>query len=254
MASNIDATKPEQGKEATTSSVRDNFSAAKTEIEALQTQVGSDSLPTHIADTTTHCATGAVVGTTNTQTLTNKTLTSPAFSGTIADLGTVTTADINGGTIDNTTIGGSAAGAGTFTTLTGTTIAGGMIATQAEQETGTATDHIVVPGRQHFHPSAAKAWGSVTYSAGTPTLQDSFNVSGITDLDTGRLSVSWDTDFSSANYSVVAYVEAAGGATPLVTFTESGAQSAGSVILRVANMSSTATDPARINFVAFGDQ
>ena len=100
MASNIDATKPTAGN-ATTSSVRDNFSAAKTEIEALQTQVGSDSLPTHIADTAAHGATGAVVGTTNTQTLTNKTLTSP---------------DINGGTIDDAVIGGASAAAGTFTT------------------------------------------------------------------------------------------------------------------------------------------
>jgi hypothetical protein len=35
MASSIDITKPEAGA-ATTQSVRDNFSAAKTEIEALQ--------------------------------------------------------------------------------------------------------------------------------------------------------------------------------------------------------------------------
>lgn len=38
MASNIDATKPTSGT-ATTQSVRDNFLAAKNEIEALQTAV-----------------------------------------------------------------------------------------------------------------------------------------------------------------------------------------------------------------------
>ena len=35
----------------------------------------------HEADTTTHGATGAIVGTTNTQALTNKTLTSPVITG-----------------------------------------------------------------------------------------------------------------------------------------------------------------------------
>ena len=38
---------------------------------------------THVADTTTHGTTGTIVGTTDTQTLTNKTLTSPILQGTI---------------------------------------------------------------------------------------------------------------------------------------------------------------------------
>jgi hypothetical protein len=48
-------------------------------------------LNTHEALTETHGATGAVVGTTNTQTLTNKTLTSPTISG-----GTITSPTITG--------------------------------------------------------------------------------------------------------------------------------------------------------------
>ncbi|UCG35639.1 MAG: hypothetical protein JSW17_02250 [Candidatus Omnitrophota bacterium] len=65
-----------------------------------------------------------------TQTLTNKTLTSPtigtsptAVGATWTDLGTVTTADINGGTIDSMTIGGAAPAAGTFTTMRANTSA-----------------------------------------------------------------------------------------------------------------------------------
>lgn len=43
-------------------------------------QVGDDALTAHAALTAAHGATGAVVGTTNTQTLTNKTLTTPTIA------------------------------------------------------------------------------------------------------------------------------------------------------------------------------
>jgi hypothetical protein len=59
---------------------------------AIQTQLNakasSSDLTTHTGATEAHGATGAVVGTTNTQTLTNKTLTTPTINGpTITDTG-----------------------------------------------------------------------------------------------------------------------------------------------------------------------
>ena len=63
------------------------------------------------AMTTVTAPSGTVVGTSDTQTLTNKTLTSPV----------VNTPAITGGTIDNTVIGATTPAAGTFTTITGQT-------------------------------------------------------------------------------------------------------------------------------------
>ena len=71
---------------------------------AIQTQLNakaaSSDLTTHTGATEAHGATGAVVGTTNTQTLTNKTLTSPTL--TTPALGVATADSINGTTIPST--------------------------------------------------------------------------------------------------------------------------------------------------------
>jgi hypothetical protein len=68
---------------------------------AIQTQLNnkaaSSDLTTHTGATEAHGATGAVVGTTNTQTLTNKTLTSPTL--TTPALGVATADSVNGTTI-----------------------------------------------------------------------------------------------------------------------------------------------------------
>jgi hypothetical protein len=70
---------------------------------AIQTQLnakaaGSD-LTTHTGATEAHGATGAVVGTTNTQTLTNKTLTSPVINTPTG----ITKSDVGLANVDNTT-------------------------------------------------------------------------------------------------------------------------------------------------------
>ena len=72
-------------------------SAIQTQLDA---KASSSDLTTHGNLTEAHGATGAVVGTTNTQTLTNKTLTSPTL--TTPDLGVATATSVNGTTIPNT--------------------------------------------------------------------------------------------------------------------------------------------------------
>jgi hypothetical protein len=72
-----------------------------------------------------------------------------------------------------------------------------VAATQAEQESASATNRAVTPGRQQYHPSAAKAW-CFADTGGTATL--AYNVSSVTDVGTGRAGFNFTTSFSTASY------------------------------------------------------
>lgn len=73
------------------------------------------------------------------------------------------------------------------------------IAVQAEMEAASSTLLVVTPGRQHLHPSAAKAW--VKWNGNTNTIDTDFGVASITDSATGDFTIVFDTAFSSANYA-----------------------------------------------------
>jgi hypothetical protein len=153
------------------------------------------------------------------------------------------------------TVGAVTPAAGAFTTLSASgaatlaSVAGAAVATQAQQETGTAVDVVVTPGRQHFHASAAKAWGVITMSAGTPTLAASYNITGIADTGTGIVGVTIATDFSSANYVVVATVERAG-----LRIATVDSKLAGSFNLYILETTGASDDYVSVSFVCFGDQ
>ena len=126
MASSIDAANPVSGN-PTTLSVRANFTAAKSEIEALQ---AGTSIATATA-TSQGVVELATIAETNTGTDAARAVTPDALdgwtgsvqlttTGVLASL-VATTADINGGTVD-AVIGGTTPAAGTFTTFTSTGI------------------------------------------------------------------------------------------------------------------------------------
>jgi len=123
-------------------------------------------------------------------------------------------------------------------------------ATQAQQEAGTDITVGVTPGRQQFHPSAAKAW--VIFNA-SGTIAASFNVSSVTDNGVGNWTVNFTVNFSSVNY--MAQITISRPATPSTVVYEGPTKTAGSCqIQTVRTDTQGAVDTARINAVFFGDQ
>lgn len=130
-------------------------------------------------------------------------------------------------------------------------IASSAAATQAEQETASATNVYVSPGRQQFHPGHPKAWGFVTMTGGVPTLAASYNITSITDTGVGVITVTIATDFSSASYSVPLGKNFGS----ILSFTEADSQLAGSFALSTYTAAAVLTDDyTAISFTCHGDQ
>jgi hypothetical protein len=129
----------------------------------------------------------------------------------------------------------------------------GPAATQADQEAATSTTSFVTPGRQHFHPSAAKFW--VVFTGNSTTILASYNMTSITD-GTTEATVTIATDFSSANWCCMATAEgttSSAVANARVATTRSIA--AGSIIVFCCDLQATPViqDPTRWHVAGFGD-
>lgn len=125
----------------------------------------------------------------------------------------------------------------------------GLLATQAEMEAGTDTTVSVTPGRQHFHPSAAKGWAEFD-NAGVET--GTYNVSSVADTGSGKWTVNWDTDFSAATYCCVSSILSS---SDTIAFPQLQTRGVGSVIVKSIDNTGSATESnvTGANVVAFGD-
>lgn len=121
-------------------------------------------------------------------------------------------------------------------------------ATQAQQEAGTDTTVFTSPGRQQYHPSAAKAWVQFDGTAGTISPAGSYNVTSLTDNSTGNYTITWDVDFSGTGYSAVS--SQGGGAR----YVDVQSYAVGTVLVRVFNSSVAAEDADNVAVAAYGDQ
>lgn len=73
------------------------------------------------------------------------------------------------------------------------------VATQAQQEAGTATDVFITPENQKFNQSATQAWAKF-HQNGTQALDESFNITSITDSGIGISLLTFINSFSNVNY------------------------------------------------------
>lgn len=123
------------------------------------------------------------------------------------------------------------------------------IAVQSEMEAGSSATLAVTPGRQHFHPSAAKAWAKFNgNTAGTNAPIVGYNVANVTRNSTGNYTINLTNAFSSSDYVVIGN---ATGNTYAVIFVSSTASSF-TIETRLTSTGAVA-DINPIFVVAFGD-
>lgn len=123
------------------------------------------------------------------------------------------------------------------------------VAVQSEMEAGSSTTLAVTPGRQQFHPSAAKAWVRFNGS-GTPGVVIGYNVSSITDHGVGDYSTNFTTAFSTANYAINV------SASNALAVINNSAAAPTTTACRIATITTAgaSTDPAIVGCSFFGDQ
>lgn len=86
-----------------------------------------------------------------------------------------------------------------------TTLGAGTLdaATQAEMESATSNTVGVTPGRAQYHPGVAKAFCVFDASSGTPTIDNSYNISSISDNAVGDFTFNFTTSFSGSRFTAV---------------------------------------------------
>lgn len=96
------------------------------------------------------------------------------------------------------------------------------------------------------------AWGYVTISAGTMTLQGSFNIASTDDDGAGRIGWNIDVDFASPNWAAVGC--AYDTSTTIARSCCPNDQAAGAVDFDSVVEAGSASDPTAFSFIGAGKQ
>jgi hypothetical protein len=122
------------------------------------------------------------------------------------------------------------------------------VASQSDQETATSTTTFVSPGRQQYHPSAAKAWALVAANGSTLA---SYGVSATSNTGTGTYRITFSTAFSSTNYVAVGM----GDTNVIVYATSKAVGTMDYSVVQISGGGGTGTGTNQIHQVLFfGDQ
>lgn len=139
-----------------------------------------------------------------------------------------------------------------------TTSAAGVVqqADKAAMEARTG-NRAVRPDLQQHHPGHPKAWGSVTVSGGTPSLNANYNVTSVTKNSNGNFTVTLATNMSSTAYCIVGNggfgtTGGSAGNGMVISFTDLAVGSFR--LLTMDNNADSLSDAAFFTFVVLGDQ
>lgn len=131
-----------------------------------------------------------------------------------------------------------------------TNLPAGTEASQVDQEAATNGTNYVSPRRQHFHPSAVKAWVKVN-AAGT--ILKSYNVSSVS-VGSGSVTVTFTNALDSADYAAVASpLQIPGGTSATTRFTHIQSQSATDVVVWTGDGGYGGANPSAWLIIICGD-
>jgi hypothetical protein len=120
-------------------------------------------------------------------------------------------------------------------------------ATQSDMETATSITTAVTPKVQHFHPGHPKGW---CLASVTGTAVSSYNVTSVSDVGVGDVTVNWTLVFSSANVCYVASIKTDSNyIVAVANVTTDGS----TVRLSCKDTSAVVQDPNQWMVTAFGD-
>ena len=129
-------------------------------------------------------------------------------------------------------------------------------ASQAQQETGTATNVTVTPGRQHHHPLHVKAYIVINLDSTTPTIAFEENLGGsapsvVRDAG-GNFSITHGLTFADTDYHVQVTGEGSSSGTAVYTSGFIASTTVVEVYARTAG--GTGIDTGRVHLTIWGDQ
>lgn len=125
------------------------------------------------------------------------------------------------------------------------------LATAAEVQTGTDTTRIVTAAGLKSSLSVAKGWINFTMVGAGGTVNQSLNVSSITDVGTGYYQINWNADFASANHCSIGSAGLSG-VRLLFDLASAGSNTAGMTTAIAATAAGTLTDADIVCVAAFG--